>query len=30
MEISLEDLYEDIGALRININTCKVNSLAET
>ena len=26
MEISLENLYEDTGPLRVNLNTCKLNS----
>jgi len=29
MEISLENLYEDIGALRVNLNTCKLNSFGK-
>ena len=30
MEISLENLYEDIGALRANLNTCKLNSFGRS
>ena len=30
MEISLENLCKDIGALRVNLNTCKLNSFGRS